>query len=112
MALFIIWLKHHLLPCPFKYLTGVDCPGCGFQRAVIALMQGHIHESFLLYPATIPLLLFFTYHIAGLFFKLDNNKGTVKKSFFMIVSSLVLISYCIKLLMLYHNATSAAAIWL
>jgi hypothetical protein len=110
MSLFIIWLKNHLLTCPFKYLTGVDGPGCGFQRAVIALIQGQFHESFLLYPAAIPLLLFITYCAAGFFFKLDNNKRTIKKSFFIIVSALVLISYCLKLWMLYHNVISAAAI--
>lgn len=27
--------------CPFKWLTGLDCPGCGSQRAVRALLAGH-----------------------------------------------------------------------
>jgi len=46
-----------LIPCPFKYLTSLDCPGCGFQRAVIALLQGNFVESIHLYPPTIPFLL-------------------------------------------------------
>lgn len=27
--------------CMFKSLTGLDCPGCGSQRAFHALLQGH-----------------------------------------------------------------------
>lgn len=31
--------------CPFKLLTGFDCPGCGSQRAIHALLNGHIAEA-------------------------------------------------------------------
>lgn len=31
--------------CPFKMLTGLDCPGCGFQRAMHALLHGHVAEA-------------------------------------------------------------------
>lgn len=46
--------------CPFKLLTGWDCPGCGFQRAAHAVLHGHWDEAwrynpFLLY--SIPYLL-------------------------------------------------------
>ncbi|MEH6304070.1 DUF2752 domain-containing protein [Olivibacter sp. CPCC 100613] len=63
------WLQHHLLPCPFKWLTGVDCPGCGFQRAFLLLLRGEWKASIAQYPPTIPLLLL------GIFF-------LVKKSYF------------------------------
>ncbi|MFM6925772.1 MAG: DUF2752 domain-containing protein, partial [Ferruginibacter sp.] len=23
------WLEAHQLPCPFKQITHIDCPGCG-----------------------------------------------------------------------------------
>lgn len=40
--------------CPFKLLTGWDCPGCGFQRFLHALLHGRLREAmhynyFLLY---------------------------------------------------------------
>jgi len=101
--IFIDWLQNHLLPCPFKYLTGVDCPGCGFQRSVIQLVQGNFHNSLSLYPATIPLLLFFTYGIADNFFKLDTSKNTIKKTFFIVNGSIILISYGLKLWGLYEH---------
>jgi len=108
--LFINWLQNHLIPCPFKYLTGVDCPGCGFQRAVIALVQGNFHQSFTLYPPTIPLLIFFSYGIFDGFFKLDNQKSIVKKSLFMLVGTIVLVSYGIKIWGIYdHYIASAVA---
>jgi hypothetical protein len=35
------WLIH----CPFKILTGLQCPGCGDQRALHALLCGHPLEA-------------------------------------------------------------------
>ena len=33
----------YLVPkCPFHYLTGLDCPACGVQRAAHALLHGDI----------------------------------------------------------------------
>jgi hypothetical protein len=29
-------------PCPFHLLTGLYCPGCGTQRALHALLHGHL----------------------------------------------------------------------
>ncbi|OOQ58908.1 hypothetical protein BC343_07300 [Mucilaginibacter pedocola] len=98
---FITWLKGHLLPCPFKYFTGIDCPGCGFQRSVIALVQGDLKVSLLLYPATIPLLLAIAYTVADNFYKLDTPKKTIKKSAYITVGSVMLISYTIKMVHLY-----------
>ena len=102
------WLQNHLIPCPFKYLTGIDCPGCGFQRSVMALLQGDIHKSFGLYPPAIPLLLFFAYGIVDRYLKLDTSKSTIKKSFFMVAGSVVLISYCIKMWGLYNHYSISA----
>lgn len=34
------------LPCPFHWLTGLFCPGCGAQRAVHDLLHGRLLEAF------------------------------------------------------------------
>ncbi|OAQ41839.1 hypothetical protein A5893_01605 [Pedobacter psychrophilus] len=39
-----------LLPCLFKKITNLDCPGCGFQRSVLSLFEGDFLESWQLYP--------------------------------------------------------------
>jgi hypothetical protein len=105
---FINWLQNHLLKCPFKYLTGIDCPGCGFQRSLLALINGDLHKSIILYPSTIPLLIFFAYGISDGFFNLDNQKHTFKKTGFILIGSMILISYTIKMWKLYHHYTTSA----
>lgn len=35
-----------LLKCPFKFFTGYDCPGCGGQRALHALLHGEFRRAF------------------------------------------------------------------
>lgn len=38
--------KYQLMPkCPVKLLTTLDCPGCGFQRALHATLHGHLEEA-------------------------------------------------------------------
>lgn len=37
-------------PCPFKYVTGFYCPGCGGTRAVWYLLHGHILLSIQYHP--------------------------------------------------------------
>jgi hypothetical protein len=90
-----------LLPCPFKYITGIDCPGCGFQRSVLALLQGDLHKSFQFYPPAIPLIIFFIYGIADGIFKLDTKNEIIKKTGFIVAGSIILVSYCIKLYTIY-----------
>ncbi len=43
-------------PCPFHYVTGLYCPGCGSLRAVHQLMHGNITEAFDLNPLMILML--------------------------------------------------------
>ena len=44
--------------CPFRYLTGILCPGCGMTRAFVALMDFDPTTAFLLNPFSIPLFVF------------------------------------------------------
>ncbi len=105
----ISWLQDHLLKCPFKYLTGIDCPGCGFQRSVLALINGDLHKSLSLYPSTIPLLIFFSYAIADGIFKLDTKNQVIKKTGFILIGSLILVTYAIKMWGLYHHPVTTSA---
>ena len=46
--------------CVFKTLTGFDCPGCGSQRAIHALLHGRLTEALrlnALFVVELPLLL-------------------------------------------------------
>ena len=47
--------------CPFRFLTGLTCPGCGTTRALHELMHGHLLAAFMLNPLlllALPFLLF------------------------------------------------------
>ncbi|RVU02129.1 DUF2752 domain-containing protein [Mucilaginibacter limnophilus] len=102
------WLQSHLLPCPFKYITGIDCPGCGFQRSVVALLNGQLSRSFELYPPALPLLLVLIYLFADKKFKLDTPNHVVKKTIYMAVGSFILVVYSLKMWHLYiHPHTTA-----
>ena len=42
-----------------KQLFGVECPGCGTQRAISHLSKGEFQEAFIMYPAIYTLIPFF-----------------------------------------------------
>ncbi|MDQ7947772.1 MAG: DUF2752 domain-containing protein [Pedobacter sp.] len=91
------WLQAHLLACPIKSLSGLDCPGCGFQRSVIALLQGDLSRSVQLYPATIPLIGMGIFAFAHL--KLDFKHGAlVIKIFYIAISIIILTKYIYKII--------------
>ncbi|MBO4672992.1 MAG: DUF2752 domain-containing protein [Bacteroidaceae bacterium] len=37
-----VWMPQ----CPLRLLTGWNCPGCGIQRALHAMLHGHFAEAF------------------------------------------------------------------
>jgi hypothetical protein len=45
-------------PCPFHYLTGLYCPGCGSLRATHALLHGRFLEALDFNPLMVLLLPF------------------------------------------------------
>lgn len=47
--------------CPFRFITGFLCPGCGATRALHHILHGHFETAFMLNPLlllAIPFLLF------------------------------------------------------
>lgn len=38
--------SNFIIRCPFKTITGLDCPGCGSQRAVHELLHGNLKAAF------------------------------------------------------------------
>ena len=52
-------------PCPFRYLTGWYCPGCGSLRAIHQLLNGNLREAWAMNPLTVVLLPFLSYGLAS-----------------------------------------------
>ena len=88
-----------MLSCPYKKYFGIDCFGCGMQRALIQLLKGNIVESFHLYPALIPMIFLFLFLVAHLIFKFKNGATWLKYQF-IFVAALVVINFIAKLV--YH----------
>ncbi|WP_140937885.1 DUF2752 domain-containing protein [Sphingobacterium lumbrici] len=58
-------VEHILFPkCPVKHITGLDCPGCGGQRALHHLLNGQFKQAF----AQNQLLFFLTPYIVTGFY--------------------------------------------
>ena len=74
----IQWLEDHMLQCPSKALFHIDCPGCGFQRAFVALIKGDVFHSLFLYPALMPILFTLSYTFLHLRFHFRHGARNIK----------------------------------
>lgn len=72
-----------MLPCLSKKTFGVECFGCGTQRAFLMVLDGKFSEAYQLFPAIYPLLLFFGFAILN-FIDQKRNYG-----FFMILTAVI-----------------------
>lgn len=51
-------IEDFMLPCPSKKFLGIECFGCGTQRAIVLVFEGKFSEAFHMFPAVYTLLLF------------------------------------------------------
>lgn len=51
-------LEKYMIPCINKKIFGVDCLGCGLQRAFILVIKGDFIAAFDLFPAIYSTILF------------------------------------------------------
>ena len=88
LAVLLLAIEDYMLPCMSKQLLGMDCPGCGLQRAVVFLFQGEFLAAFKMYPAIYSIILLFGFLGLDFFFKI---KYANKISIFLMISAVVLI---------------------
>ncbi len=55
-----------MIPCLNKKLFGVECLGCGTQRALLLVLKGDFSQAFHVFPAIYTTILFFA--VLGLHF--------------------------------------------
>ena len=67
-----------LLPCPIKHFFHIDCPGCGLQRSILALLEGDLGKSLSLYPATILIFVLLIYTALHLKFDFKHGAAIIK----------------------------------
>ncbi len=92
----ISFLEEHMLSCQWKK-AGVECMGCGMQRAIIHLLKGEFVDAFYMYPAIYSLaimLIFLALHL-----KFNFVKGhLVLKWLFIFNILIIIVNYIYKLL--------------
>jgi len=86
-----------MLTCPVKEYSGFDCPGCGFQRSLEQLLQGHIWESVLLFPALIPFFVTLVLLLLHLRFRFKNGAKWLV-TMYVITAVILVANYTFKLL--------------
>lgn len=55
-----------MIPCMNKKIFGVECLGCGTQRALLLVLNGEFKQAFFMFPAIYTTILFFI--VLGLHF--------------------------------------------
>ena len=61
LLLIILLVTHYFrlpLVCPFKYVTGIPCPGCGGTRVFFALLHGRFAEALAINPLSVVVIAF------------------------------------------------------
>ncbi|UCD62334.1 MAG: DUF2752 domain-containing protein [Flavobacteriaceae bacterium] len=94
-AILLLINEDYMLPCLNKQLLGIECTGCGIQRAAVLLFHGEFLEAFNMYPAIYPLILLSGFLLLDNFIKI---KYSNKISIILIVTSVatILINYILK----------------
>lgn len=88
-------LEKYMLPCPSKKFLGIECFGCGTQRAIAMVFQGKFVEAFHMFPAVYTLLLFFGVTFLN-FVDKKRNYGNVMVFLAIINAVIMVVSYTIK----------------
>jgi Protein of unknown function (DUF2752) len=73
----ILDLEKYMFPCVSKKLFGVECLGCGSQRALVLVCKGNFIEAFEMYPAIYTTILFFAFLGLHFFDKTRNYSKTI-----------------------------------
>jgi hypothetical protein len=97
VEIFIRWVETHQASCFFKSVLGIECPGCGTQRAFIYLLKGELIQSFHTYPPLILFLSLIIFLSLHLIFKFQNG-GTYLKYLFISTAIIVLINFIYRLI--------------
>jgi hypothetical protein len=91
------------IPCIFRMMTGLYCPGCGGTRAVAALMHGHLLKSIWYHPVVLySVIIYAAYmltHTAAMF--VPGIKGIRYRDIYIYTAlAIVIINFIIKNILL------------
>lgn len=85
-----------MLPCMSKKLFGIECLGCGTQRAFVLLLKGEFVEAFKMYPPIYTLVILFLFIFLHLIDK-SRNYTRIVISLAILNLIVMIVSYAIKM---------------
>lgn len=91
----VMKIEDYMLQCPSKKFLGIECFGCGTQRALVMVFEGRFVEAFHMFPAIYTLLLFFATVVLTLVDK-KRNYGNILVILAIINALIMVISYFYK----------------
>ncbi len=87
--------RENMLSCFYKEHFGVECPGCGTQRAILLLMEGDVVGSFKMYPPLIFVVITLVFLVIHLIFKIKKG-GEILKYLALFTVTFMFFSYIYK----------------
>jgi hypothetical protein len=85
-----------MFPCLNKKLFGIECLGCGTQRAIVLILKGDFIAAFYQFPAIYTTLLFFCF--VGLhFMDKSRNYHKIMISLAIFNAIIMIVSYIYKM---------------
>lgn len=89
--------RDNMHTCFYKKNFGVECPGCGTQRALLKLLEGDIVGSFKMYPPLFFVLLTLSFFVLHLIFRFKKG-GVILKYLAIFTGVFMTLNYFYKIL--------------
>ncbi|MBC7640836.1 MAG: DUF2752 domain-containing protein [Flavobacterium sp.] len=89
-------LEKYMIPCVNKQMFGIECLGCGTQRALLLITKGEFLEAFKIFPPIYSTILLFLV-IALLIFDKKRNYHKIVIFLAVINAIIMIISYFYKI---------------
>lgn len=89
-------LEDYMLTCVNKEIFGVECLGCGIQRAAALIFRGEFVAAFKMYPAIYSLIFLVGFVIFNLFIKFKHDFN-IKIGLLLLNAVIIIISYILKM---------------
>lgn len=106
--LIFVFLQKNMIhiPCIFKTISHIPCPGCGLTRAMVEVLQFHFSKAVYYNILIIPIVLFFCVLNVFIFFDIIKNRNYasvfIKKIFYQWKILFVLLIFS-EILNIYHH---------
>ncbi|TXD67978.1 DUF2752 domain-containing protein [Aequorivita lipolytica] len=85
-----------MIPCMNKKIFGVECLGCGMQRATALLFSGQFEAAFKIYPAIYAILLLLSVVVFNFFVKFKYDYQ-LKITLILLTATVMVVSYFMKM---------------